>query len=160
MSARHRCRLPTISSRSAAQTIQNEHPKEEDLRRAFSDLLLTEETLALLGPAINSGRGLFVYGDSGNGKSSIAERISRCFDSTVWVPHVILVEGQLLKLFDMANHEPVETERSSGLLDETDHDRGGFRSSARPSSAAASCGWTTSRFTTTRSPRSARRLFR
>jgi predicted ATPase with chaperone activity len=107
----------------AAQTITAEHPKQADLRRAFSDLLITEETFRLLGPAINSARGVFLYGDPGNGKSSIGERITRCFGSTVWIPRAIHAEGQIIKLFDMATHEPVATERSSGLLDETDHDR-------------------------------------
>jgi len=106
----------------AAQTITAEHPKQDDLRRAFSDLLITEETFRLLGPAINSGRGLFLYGDPGNGKTSIGERITRCFGSTVWIPRAIHVEGQIIKLFDMATHEPVTTERSSSLLDESDHD--------------------------------------
>jgi predicted ATPase with chaperone activity len=107
----------------AAQTITSEHPKEEDLRKAFSDLLITEETLRLLGPAINSGRGMFLYGYPGNGKTSIAERITRCFGTTVWIPRVITVGGQILKLLDMANHEPIEMERSVGLLDESDYDR-------------------------------------
>ncbi len=106
----------------SAQTIASEHPKEDDLRQAFSDLLIADETLRLLGPAINSGRGLFLYGYPGNGKTSIAERITRCFGTTVWIPRVIYVEGQILKLLDMASHEPVETERSTGLLDESDFD--------------------------------------
>jgi predicted ATPase with chaperone activity len=104
------------------QTITTEHPKEADLKRAFSDLMIAEETLQLLGPAINSGRGLFLYGYPGNGKTSIAERIVRCFRGAVWIPRVLLVDGQIIKLYDMANHEPVEPERSSGLLDESDYD--------------------------------------
>jgi predicted ATPase with chaperone activity len=107
----------------AAQTITAVNPKEDDLRRAFSDLLITEDTLRLLGPAINSGLGLFLYGCPGNGKSSIAERITRCFGLPVWIPRAIHIEGQIIKLFDMANHEPVAMERSSSLLDESDHDR-------------------------------------
>jgi hypothetical protein len=106
----------------AAQTIANERPKEADLRRALGDLLIPEETFRLLGPAINSGRGLFLYGDAGNGKTSMAERITRCFGSTVWIPKVILVEGQYVKLLDMATHELVETDQPGGLLDETDFD--------------------------------------
>ena len=107
----------------AAQTITTEHPQEEDLRRAFSDLLISDEIFAMLGPAINSGRGMFLYGYPGNGKTSIAERITRCFGSTVWIPRVLFVEGQIIKLFDMANHEPVELETSGGLLDDLSYDR-------------------------------------
>jgi hypothetical protein len=107
----------------SAQTIAHEHPREADLRRAFGDLLIPEDTFHLLGPALNSGQGLFLYGSPGNGKTSIAERITRCFNSTVWIPQVIWVDGQIIKLFDIANHEPVETEGTQGLLDDTDHDR-------------------------------------
>jgi predicted ATPase with chaperone activity len=106
-----------------AQTIATEQPKEEDLRRAFSDLLISEQTFSMLGPAINSGRGMFLYGFPGNGKTSIAERITLCFGTSVWIPRVLLIEGQLVKLFDMANHEPVETASSRGLLDAADYDR-------------------------------------
>ena len=106
-----------------AQTITTQQPKEADLRAAFSDLLIAEETFRLLGPAINSGRGMFLYGYPGNGKTSIAERITRCFGTTVWIPKVILVEGMLIKLFDMANHEPVKNQSSLGLLDDSGYDR-------------------------------------
>src|SRR5262249_47799085 len=102
----------------AAQTITTEHPQEADLRRALSGLLISDAILAMLGPAINSGGGMFLYGYPGNGKTSIAERITRCFGTTVWIPKVLFVEGQIIKLFDMANHEPVDVETSGGLLDD------------------------------------------
>ena len=105
----------------AAQTITAEQPKQEDLRRAFSDLLISEEMFNTLGPAINSGRGMFLYGSPGNGKTSIAERITRCFGSTIWIPKVIDMVGHILKLYDPANHEPIITHRS-GLLREDDFD--------------------------------------
>jgi predicted ATPase with chaperone activity len=105
----------------AAQTITAEQPKQEDLRRAFSDLLISEEMFDILGPAINSGRGMFLYGYPGNGKTSIAERITRCFGTNIWIPRVIDVMGHILKLYDPANHEPIVTHRS-GLLREDDYD--------------------------------------
>lgn len=97
----------------AAQSITFEHPKKEDLRRAFADLLISEEMFEVLGPAINSGRGLFLYGYPGNGKTSIAERITRCFGSNIWIPKVIEASGQLIKLFDLSAHEPVESQSAS-----------------------------------------------
>jgi predicted ATPase with chaperone activity len=106
----------------SAQTITDQQPKKADLRRAFSDLLISEETFRLLGPAINSGRGMFLYGYPGNGKSSIAERITRCFGTNVWIPKVLLVEGQIIKLFDMINHEPIAVQANLGLLDESGFD--------------------------------------
>jgi predicted ATPase with chaperone activity len=106
----------------AAQTITAEQPREEDLRRAFADLLISEEMFEMLGPAINSGRGMFLYGYPGNGKTSIAERITRCFGTTVWIPKVLDIEGQVVMLFDPANHEPIG-ERRPGLLRDDDFDR-------------------------------------
>jgi hypothetical protein len=85
--------------------------------------LISDEIFSMLGPAINSGRGLFLYGCPGNGKTSIAERITRCFGSTVWIPKVLYVEGQIIKLFDMANHEPIEVEETGGLLSDFEMDR-------------------------------------
>lgn len=90
-----------------AQTITAEHPRKEDLRRAFSDLLIAEEMFEILGPAINSGRGLFLYGAPGNGKTSIAERITRCFGNSIWIPRVLDLGGLLVKLFDPTVHEPI-----------------------------------------------------
>lgn len=106
-----------------AQTINNEHPKESDLRRAFSDLLISEDMFKTLGPAINSGRGFFLYGPAGNGKTSIAERITKCFGTSVWIPKVIFVEGQIVKLFDPMNHEPLEEEEKKSLLRHDDFDK-------------------------------------
>ena len=61
------------------QTLTDQHPTEDDLHRAFDDLLIDKKMLLRLGPAINSGRGLFLFGAPGNGKTSIAERITTAF---------------------------------------------------------------------------------
>ena len=66
----------------AAQSIADQQVTEDDLKQAFSDLLISDEMLDQLGPAINSGRGMFLFGEPGNGKTSIAERVTRCFGST------------------------------------------------------------------------------
>ena len=60
-----------------------------------------------LGPAINSGRGLFLFGPPGNGKSSIAERITAAFGREIWIPRAIGVDGEIIRLFDPVNHEEV-----------------------------------------------------
>ena len=95
-----------------AQSITLECPREANLRRAFADLLIPDEMFLTLGPAIASGRGLFLYGPPGNGKTSIAERITRCFGSSIWIPRVIDFEGQLVKLFDAACHQEIPRDRS------------------------------------------------
>jgi len=96
-----------------AQTITTKSPKEENLRQAFSDLLISQQMFEILGPAINSGRGMFLYGFPGNGKTSIAERITRCFGDEVYIPKCVIVDGLIIKLFDPANHEDVTVRRDS-----------------------------------------------
>ncbi len=101
-----------------AQTIEEQHPTEDDLNRAFADLLISPHMLARLGPAINSGRGLFLFGAPGNGKTSIAERVTKAFGQTIWIPRAIGVDGEIIRLYDPVNHEQAPLEPGSGLLDQ------------------------------------------
>ncbi len=81
----------------------------EMLRIAFSDLIFDEEILAQIGPAINSGRSLFLYGPPGNGKSSVAERLVRVMGDAIFIPECLEVRGSIVKLFDPFNHKLVES---------------------------------------------------
>ncbi len=92
-----------------AQTIQEENPHREQLQKAFSDILISDFMLDRLGPAINSGRGLFLYGEPGNGKTSIAERITRCFGTEIWIPYAIHADGETIQLYDPQCHEMTNT---------------------------------------------------
>ena len=96
-----------------AQTITHITATEVDLRRAFDDLLVSQEMFDILGPAINSGRGMFLYGYPGNGKSSIAERITRCFGDDIYIPRCLIIDGLILKLFDEASHFEVPRKANS-----------------------------------------------
>jgi DNA-binding PadR family transcriptional regulator len=106
-----------------AQSLEKQHPSPEDLKRAFEDILVSERMLRRLGPAINSGRGLFLYGSAGNGKTTIAERITRAFGQFVWIPRAIGVDGEIIRLFDPVNHEECPLQAASGLLDHSKIDR-------------------------------------
>ena len=99
------------------QTLADQHPTEEDLHRAFEDLLIDKKMLLRLGPAINSGRGLFLFGAPGNGKTSIAERITKAFGQTIWIPRSIGVDGEIMRMFDPGMHEEMPLPANEGLLD-------------------------------------------
>lgn len=101
-----------------AQSITREQPDEPTLRQAFADLLVNDRMFATLGPAINSGRGMFLYGFPGNGKTSIAERITKCFGSEVYIPRTLHVDGFLIKLFDPEIHQEIAREGKSILKNE------------------------------------------
>jgi predicted ATPase with chaperone activity len=105
-----------------AQTIRAESPRREHLEQAFQEISIEAELFDQLGPAVNSGAGLFLYGAPGNGKTTLARRITACFGQHVWIPRTVVEDGQFIKFYDAAYHQTVEDDGSS-LLKSTDHDR-------------------------------------
>ena len=105
------------------QSLTKQRPTVEDLRRAFSDLLINKAMLRRLGPAMNSGRGLFLFGPPGNGKSSIAERVTRAFGHHIWIPRAIGIDGEIIRLYDPNVHELAPLESNSGFLEENQIDK-------------------------------------
>lgn len=99
------------------QTIEGQYPKKQDLLNAFNDLLINPNMLNKLGPAVASGRGMFLFGFPGNGKTSIAERVTGAFGKYVWIPRAIDIDGDVLRVFDPMCHELAMPEAGSGLLD-------------------------------------------
>ncbi|MEX0977453.1 MAG: AAA family ATPase [Pirellulales bacterium] len=107
----------------AKQSLTRQHPTVEDLKRAFSDLLINPKMLRRLGPAINSGRGLFLFGAAGNGKTSIAERVTKAFGQFIWIPRAIGIDGEIIRLYDPNAHELAPLEPNSGLIDDIKIDK-------------------------------------
>src|SRR5262245_13293559 len=105
-----------------AQCISTESPTDEDLRQACSDISVDEKLFDLIGPAVNSGAGMFLFGSPGNGKSTLAKRITACFGQEMWIPRAIVEDDQLIKLFDSSYHqELLGTSRS--MLKTADYDQ-------------------------------------
>jgi predicted ATPase with chaperone activity len=76
----------------------------ESLRQAFHDLVLPETLLDQLGPSLIGHQSLFLYGGTGNGKTSIAERILRIYQDVVVIPYAVEVDGHIISLFDPVVH--------------------------------------------------------
>lgn len=100
-----------------AQTIKNISIRPETITKAFSHLVINEKILKHLGPAITSGRAMFMYGPPGNGKTSIAETIGKALPQTIYIPYTIIVGGEIISIFDPVNHIPVDTENVDDALD-------------------------------------------
>src|SRR5436305_683134 len=79
------------------------------LREDLHDLVLPDTFLDQLGPALIGQQSLFLYGGTGNGKTSIAERILRVYQDLVLVPYAVEVSGHIVTVFDPVVHRPVET---------------------------------------------------
>ena len=96
----------------------------ERVRQAFSHLVLSERVLDQVGPAIGAAHSMFVYGPPGNGKTVIAQAIRGLLDGELAVPYALEVEGNIIRLFDPVNHEPIETATTTTSLSrELGHDR-------------------------------------
>jgi len=79
----------------------------ERLEHAFADLVLPERLLDQLGPALISQKALFLYGPTGNGKTSLAERLLRAYDDGVLIPYALELSGHIITLFDPVLHRPL-----------------------------------------------------
>jgi len=80
------------------------------LRQAFSDLVVTDRMLDQLGPAIISQNSIFVYGPTGNGKTSLAERMLRVYQDAVLIPYAVEVDSQIISLYDPVVHQPLDND--------------------------------------------------
>jgi len=85
-------------------------PFPEQVRGMFHDLVLTDDILDRIGTALVSQRPLFIYGPSGNGKTSIIERLPRVYDDFIYVPYAVEVDGQIISVFDPLVHPAVESD--------------------------------------------------
>jgi hypothetical protein len=91
---------------------QSAHPRlsRESLRQAFHDLVLPDALLDQLGPSLIGHQSLFLYGGTGNGKTSIAERILRIYKDKVLVPYAVEVDGHIITLYDPVVHRAIESD--------------------------------------------------
>lgn len=89
-----------------AQSIGEIVIRREALRAAFSDLVISEEFLDRIGPAVNAATSIFLYGAPGNGKTAIAERITAMIGGAIFIPHAVEVDGAIIMLYDELNHRP------------------------------------------------------
>jgi hypothetical protein len=100
------------------QSISDMGVTREQLRHAFSGIVIQGQLLDQFGAAMNSGRAIFVYGPAGSGKTYISERLVALLSGDVAVPHAFVVDNEIIQLFDPVVHEPVAAERAgSSALD-------------------------------------------
>jgi hypothetical protein len=99
------------------QTIKTIEVSEKTVKKAFSHLIVGDRILKRLGPAISSGRTMFVYGPAGNGKTAIAETIGSILPQSVYIPYALSVGGQIITMFDVVNHVPDSTALQDDSID-------------------------------------------
>ena len=87
---------------------------QRTVRQALAHLVVGEQAFAQLGPAVNSGRSIFLFGPSGNGKTAIAESIGQMIlGDMMYIPYAVEVGGHVIRIFDYVNHVLAQEESST-----------------------------------------------
>jgi MoxR-like ATPase len=89
---------------------------KERLRNGFSHLIISDEVLEMVGPAVNAGKAVFLYGPPGNGKSVIAEGMGRSLGGDMYIPRAIDVDGHTVMMYDPIVHESLDNPRESSIV--------------------------------------------
>jgi hypothetical protein len=106
-----------------AQSIHKNVVTREDMARVFQGFVIRESVLAQLGPAMHSGRPIFVYGPPGTGKTFIGTHLLNLMADTVLVPYALAVGDYVVQFFDPSIHHPLATaNESSQLMLDAGHD--------------------------------------
>lgn len=100
-----------------AQAVAGSECSAEALREAFSQLVISPKLLQQLGPAVCSGRSIFIYGPPGNGKSSIAKGLGYFLNAhggDIYIPYAIEADGAIITMFDPTVHQLSQQTVSTG----------------------------------------------
>ncbi len=101
------------------QTRQRKSVTQEQVKQSLRHLLLPADFHRRIGPAVNSGESLFLYGPPGNGKTTIAQAIGRLIAGTdpIWIPYALTAGGYIIQIHDRLVHKqiPVQGGRTSDL---------------------------------------------
>lgn len=97
------------------QSIGEISVESTQLHEIFSHLVISDKVLSRVGPAVNSARSIFLYGPTGNGKTTIAEGISQLLGGTVLIPYAVESDSQVIKVYDEVNHRAAPATATAAL---------------------------------------------
>jgi hypothetical protein len=92
------------------------------LRSALRGMVITEQLLNQVGPAISAANSMLLYGQPGNGKTFLIESLNNLETSPVFVPYAVECQGNIIQVFDPIYHKPIEEEPPSVLMVATQRD--------------------------------------
>lgn len=89
------------------QSVGHMNVLRENVDSVFKSIVVSPSVLAQFGAAMNSGRAIFIHGPAGSGKTFLAERLTGLLQGEIWVPHAVLVDGEVIQIYDPAVHHEV-----------------------------------------------------
>jgi len=93
------------------QSIRSMRVTPDAVEQAVSHLVIDHEVTAAIGPAVNSGRSMLLYGGSGNGKSTITSALGRMLPGEVLIPYAVEIKGTIVKVYDPRVHHEIPQEQ-------------------------------------------------
>ncbi|MEH6626068.1 MAG: AAA family ATPase [Motiliproteus sp.] len=94
----------------AAQSIHQTTVTRSSVDQAYESIVVRKEILDQMGPAVISGRSIFIYGPAGTGKTYLSQRLCRLFGDSCLIPHALYVNEQVVQLFDPLIHHQIAEE--------------------------------------------------
>lgn len=109
--------LAAYNAQIMAQSVAQMCITREDMANDFTGVVVSPILLEQLGAAVNSGRAIFIHGPAGAGKTYLAERMTGLLKGNISVPYAIVVDGEVVQIYDPIVHKPVNdaSEKPSGL---------------------------------------------
>ena len=102
--------LATYVAQMRALAASRGYIDRERLRKGFAHLIVPDAVLEQLGPAANANKAIFLYGPPGNGKTVLAEGLSRTLGGDMYMPYAIEIEGHIITMYDPISHEALDAD--------------------------------------------------
>lgn len=109
--------LADYAEKVGRQSISDMIVTWRDVEEAYRNLVVNEGLRDLVGAAMNSGRPLFLYGPAGSGKTYLAESLMRLLHGAIAIPHALLVDGEIIQVFDPMLHRRIAAHGAESRLD-------------------------------------------
>jgi DNA replication protein DnaC len=107
-----------------SQDVRANFITRKDVTEAMADVYGAERMIDVLGPAINSGRALVLYGDAGTGKTYVATRLNNALNTAIFIPHAVYTDGNIIQVLSKQHHKPISNEEYAPILEyKSQHDK-------------------------------------